>query len=659
VAGTGTAGVLDHPDAFRARFSDPFGVAVDADGTIFVTDGGDAHRIRRISPRGGVVTIAGGEAGFVDGRGAEARFNTPSGLALSADGALIVADTVNNTIRRVTRDGVVTTMAGDGVAGYVDGPARTARFNGPIGIAVDAAQRVIVADTYNDRIRAIEPDGSVMTVAGDGRPGYVDGPAGEARFNTPCGVSAGADGTIYIADTGNDAVRIISPSGLVGTLWTSPPGGLYRPTGIAIDDRGILYVTDERGIVVEIRPNVGARALAGTRSGLRDGAGEEARFRGPSGLAIAGPQQLVVADRRNAAVRLIAAPSALTLRLPSPPRDTRVDAPARPTVPLLWPLAPFEGPHEITGTLGEARGSESERLHAGLDVHAVEGTIVHAVRGGVVSDPVATAAPGTLNESIRIGRLAYVHLRAGRHRRDEPFEDTRFVHTFEGEQLVHTRVKRGARFTSGEPIGTVNRFSHVHLNVGWPGQEINPLEYGLVQFADTVPPTIRRGGIRLFREDGQPLTERKNRRVIVSGRVRIVVDAWDQVNGNARRRRLGLYRLGYQVLNRDGTPVAGFDAPRETIRFDRLAPEPDAARIIYSSGSGIPEYGRRSTHFLYVVTSRLRGGVAAADAWDADALPPGDYLLRIIAADISGNEATANRDLPITIGVPAVAAASR
>ena len=128
-----------------------------------------------------------------------------------------------------------------------------------------------------------------------------------------------------------------------------------------------------------------------------------------------------------------------------------------------------------------------------------------------------------------------------------------------------------------------------------------------------------------------------------------VVDAWDQVDGNAARRRLGLYRLGYQVLLADGTPAAGFENMRDTIVFNRLDAAPDAARLVYAPGSGIPFYGRRRTKFLYAVTNTFRDGVAAPGVWDTSALPPGNYTLRVRAADIRGNEAIANRDVQVTI----------
>jgi hypothetical protein len=121
------------------------------------------------------------------------------------------------------------------------------------------------------------------------------------------------------------------------------------------------------------------------------------------------------------------------------------------------------------------------------------------------------------------------------------------------------------------------------------------------------------------------------------------------VNGNAKRRRLGLYSVGYQLLKSDGSPVTGFESPRETIVFDRLSTAPDAARIVYAPGSGIPFYGRRVTRFLYIVTNTFRGGQPSTGLWDPSSLAPGNYIIRIRAKDVRGNEAIANRDLAIAI----------
>jgi hypothetical protein len=278
---------------------------------------------------------------------------------------------------------------------------------------------------------------------------------------------------------------------------------------------------------------------------------------------------------------------------------------------------------------------------------------VFAVRDGLVTSPIATGEFGTLNEWLRIGPLTYVHIRAGRTRRAEVFDGNRFVATYdESGRLVRVRVKRGARFTTGETIATANPFNHVHLNVGWPGEEHNPLRFKLTQFEDRLPPTIARGGVRLYGEDGQPLVRRARGRVLVWGRVQVVVDAWDRADGNKPGRRLGLYAVGYRILHRDGSAAQGLEDTADNIRFDQLTLTPDAARLVYAPGSGIPYYGRRVTRFLYVATNTLRDGAAGAGHWDTRLLPPGDYLLRIVASDIRGNTALANRDLPVTITPP-------
>lgn len=721
LAGDGVVSSRDG-EAARARFADPFGVAVAADGTIYIADGGDHPRIRRIARPPAVnkdgafakavetarwiglewigfdvlydpstaeaeanevvSTLAGGEYGFADGVGAEAKFGTLSALAIDAHDTLYVADTGNNAIRRITPDGRVTTIAGDGVAGYQDGPGPQARFNAPIGIAVDTSGRVIVADTYNDRIRAIAPDGAVTTIAGSAEPGLLDGAADLARFDTPCGVAIDASGRIYVADTANNIIRIVdqtaqhdasgaaaaavattTASAVITTVSTPQwafPEALVRPVGISVGAKGDLYVTDARGRIVEIISNGATRTLAGSTPGFHDGVGGEARFRNPSGIAQAGPGRLVVADAGNALVRLVGARTRMPFRPPPLPSIApKFDADRFGQQPLLWPIAPQEGPHEIAGTLGEARGTQgSERFHAGIDVRIEDGTPVHAVRDGIVTDPIATDDYGSLSEWLRIGAVSYVHIRAARGRDNAPFDPERFVATYDAAtgKTARIRVKRGARFHTGDVVGSVNRFNHVHLNVGWPGQEYNPLRFGLLQFEDTVPPAIARGGVLLYDEFGEPLKTRVKGRLAVSGRVMVVVDAWDQADGNRANRRLGLYDLGYQVLTPDGQPAPGFEHVRETLRFDRSVSDVEAVRLVYAPGSGIPFYGGRRTRFLYVVTNTFRDGVAEPGFWDTTPLAPGNYILRAWATDINGNPAVVNRDLPVVILPPAAPA---
>ena len=649
VSGALGEGMVDGPP-WVARLSEPFGVAVDADGAIYVSDAGDAQRIRRVLADGRVETHAGQGRGFADGDRATARFDTPSALAIDRAGMLYLADTGNHAIRRIARDGTVTTLAGDGIPGGADG--REARFNGPVGVAVDAAGRVIVADTYNDRIRAIAVDGTVSTLAGGTWPGHQDGAAGEALFDTPCGVALDAAGNIYVADTGNGALRRIDPTGNVATILQDVDGAALRPIGVTVSPEGALYVTDERGRIVEVRPDGAARMLAGLAPGYADGRADRARVRRPSGIAAAEAGRLVFADTGNAAVRAITARSLTRVQPPwTAGAAPHFAAEAFARTPLLWPVSPMEGPHEIAGTIGEARGGAgAERFHAGIDVRVNEGVPVRAVRDGVVSSPVSTGDFGTLNEWLRVGPVAYVHVRAGR-MRDDDIVASGFVSSYDAEgRLARVRVRRGTRIAAGATIASANPFNHVHLNVGWPGEEINPLTLRLPHFRDTVAPTIAAGGIHLYTEEWQPLPRRGKRPVAVTGRVRIVVDAWDQVDGNRPGRRLGLYSLGYEVL-RAGKPLgAGVATRRDTLVFDRLAAQPEAARIVYAPGSGIPFYGGRRTRFLYVVTSTFRNGIAADGLWDTSGLPPGHYTIRVHARDISGNEAAANRDLPVSVG---------
>lgn len=667
IAGDGSPAFRDAAQSAQAAFSDPFGNAAGLDGSVYVSDAGDSNRIRKIAPDGVVSTLAGGAEGFADGAGAAASFNTPSGIALDASGNIYVADTGNNRIRKVTPQGVVSTLAGDGTPGYVDGPAAQARFDGPIGIAVDASGNIFVADTYNDRIRMITSDGHVSTVAGAGRPGYADGDAGVAFFDTPCGVVITTDGAVIVADTGNYRLRKISHDGKVTTLPVvfppeAKPDYLSKPLGLALTHDGFLYVTElDRSRIVQIAPDGAARVVAGGGSGFADGTAT-ARFNQPAGLAI-DPRadrlgELYVADGGNYLVRKLgqssAAPATPILKEPLP-RLTNATL-GEPS--LLWPLDPQQRPHEVVATIGEVRGSfdstdSRDHLHSGLDVFGAYGDVVRTVRSEKVTSPLANWSFGSLNEGIRVGVVSYIHMHVGRDKEAKMFADPRFVPVQEGEgkdrKLARVRVRRGTRFRPGDALGTVNRMYHVHLNIGPPGAEINPLSLSPIGFTDDVAPIIEKNGIQLFDEAGAQLTEKRAGRLLVSGRVRIVVDAFDRTNMNASRRRLGLYRLGYQILKPDGTPAPGFDEPRINIVFNRLPSDREATKLTYASASGITVYGSATTRFLYEVTNTVRDDLASPGTWDTSVLPPGDYILRIIASDHSGNEAPEGRDLLITL----------
>jgi sugar lactone lactonase YvrE len=598
-----------------------------------------------IGPDGKISSIAGGVEGFVDGVGDKALFNSPSGLAIAPNGELLVADTGNNCIRRVPIEGETSTIAGNGKPGYADGPDRQAQFNGPIGVAVDAHGNIYVADSYNDRIRKIMPDGQVSTVAGQGTPGYADGDRNTALFDTPSGIVVANDNSLIVADTGNDRLRRISAEGNVTTL---PVTDLSSPIGLAITHDNFIYVTElDRSRVVQIAPDGTTRVIA-----------DDARFNQPTGTAIdpngRGPARLYVADSGNYLVRKLDPAPTQTAATSIDPLPKLTNETLRQQQ-LIWPVAPQESPHEVVATMGEVRGSfdstdSRHHLHSGLDVFGAYGDTARAVRSEKVTSPLANWGFESLNEGFRVGVVSYIHIRVGRDKDGKMFDDARFIPVNDGTgKLVRVRVRRGARFNPGDALGTINKMWHVHMNIGPPGGEINPLSLSPVGFNDTIAPTIEKDGIQLFDSSGKRFTQKQGERLLVSGPVRIVIDAFDRTNMNADRRRLGLYRLGYQVLKPDGTPATGFDQPRIDLLFNRLPPEREATKIAYADESGITVYGSKTTRFLYEVTNTVRDGKAAPGVWDTSQLAKGDYVLRIIAADYSGNEAQQGRDVLITV----------
>ena len=556
-------------DGSPIALSDPFGVAAGVDGTIYMTDAGDYNRVQKITPEGTITTIAGGAEGFADGAGDKALFNTPSGIAVTLDGNLIIADTGNNRIRKLTPAGQSSTVAGDGTAGYADGTANTAQFNGPIGVAVDTRGNIYVADSYNDRIRLITPDGVVSTVAGKGTPGYADGDRDTALFDTPSGIVVAGDGSLIVADTGNDRLRRISSEGNVTTF----PAELSSPIGLALTHDNFLYVTElDHSRVVQIAPDGVSRVIAGDAP--------ETRFNQPAGIAIIEsldePAKLYVADSGNYLFRKLdptpsASAATLTDALPKLTNETLRQQ------SLSWPINPQDRPHEVVATIGEVRGSfdsndSRHHLHSGLDVFGPYGETVHVVRSEKVTSPLANWAFGSINEGIRVGVVSYIHIHVGRDKDTKMFDDPRFIPVNDAEgKIARVRVRRGTRFQPGEAIGTVNKMYHVHMNIGPPGGEINPLSLSPVGFTDTIAPTIEKDGIQLFDSTGTRLTKKEGERLILSGPVRVVVDAFDRTNINAERRRLGLYKLGYQVLKTDGAPAPGFEQPRINIVVQSFA----------------------------------------------------------------------------------------
>jgi DNA-binding beta-propeller fold protein YncE len=618
-------------------------VALDAKGRLYVADAGDTDRIRRIDRDGRVTTLPG-------------TFDTPSGLAIDRAGDVIVADTGANAIRRISPKGEVTTLAGDGTAGFRDGPAAQARFNGPIGVAVDGKGNVYVADTYNDRIRLIAPDGQVKTLAGGAAPGFADGVGASAAFDTPCGIALDRSGAILVADTGNDAIRKLTPDGRVATLARGAlddrDGVLRAPVGLAATWDGFVYISSfRRGRIVELSPRGELRILSGRDA--PDAGNSALRLASPAGLALDRAGALYVADASAYAVRK------LSPRRPGAAVVNQQIAAAPPAfvhaASFPWPVAPQTAWHEVVGGMGEVRGDYKgearDHIHAGLDVRADVGQTVLAVADEKVESPLPDWDLDGLSEGLRIDAMTYIHMKVGRTPAGAPLDPARFqlVRDTTGH-LAAVRVKRGTRFHVGDPLGTVNRMAHVHLELGPPGGQINPMVLRFPGLADHFAPRI--SAIQLFDTAGRRLTDTQRGRLVVpakGGALSIVVDAWDQVDGDEARRRVGLYTAGFQILRPDGSPVHGFEQPRIGIQFDRMPLDREAVKIAYAPASGDAVHSAQPTRFLYVVTNRVRGGEAQVEGWDPAALEPGDYVVRILAADYAGNQALAGRDLPIAV----------
>jgi sugar lactone lactonase YvrE len=326
----GTASTARFGGGFYFGLCGPCGVAVDSAGKVYVADSYN-QTIRKVTPDGVVRTLAGlaGSYGGADGTGSAARFNYPSGLAVDSAGNVYVADTSSDTIRKVTAGGVVTTLAGlAGSNGSSDGTGNAARFRNPSGVAVDGAGNVYVADRDNETIRKVTPGGVVTTLAGNaaivnqwGSPigGYADGTGSAARFNWPSGVAVDSAGNVYVADTGSFTIRKVAPGGVVTTLaglagsqgsadGTGSAAQFNGPHGVAVDSATNLYVADTYNCTIRKVTSSGVvTTLAGLAGsyGTNDGMGSAAQFNSPSGVAVDSAGNVYVADTGNHTIRKV------------------------------------------------------------------------------------------------------------------------------------------------------------------------------------------------------------------------------------------------------------------------------------------------------------------------------------------------------------------
>ena len=317
----------------NALFSDPAGMVADASGNLFVADSGN-HAIRKVSAMGVVTTIAGqlGVPGS-GGTGAQAKFNRPCGIAMDRAGNLFVSDTGNHTIRKITPAGGVSTIAGSvGQSDFANGSGTTARFSSPLGLAVASNGTLYVADSGNHVIRVISPSGLVGTLAGSPENwGSEDGVGGAARFNGPVGVALNEHGDLLVSDANNHTIRKVTASGVV-TTWAGAPGfdgcvdGIGRaarfcmPAELAADRHGNVFVADSFNHVVR---KISREGQVTTVTGLpgSDGAGDgvngQARLFNPYGLAVRPDGSLALADAYNQLLRVVLIPVGVNIDVSS------------------------------------------------------------------------------------------------------------------------------------------------------------------------------------------------------------------------------------------------------------------------------------------------------------------------------------------------------
>lgn len=332
VAGTGTTGYSgSNGAATKATFASPSAVAYDSKGDLFIADTNN-NVVREVSPSGVVTTIAGdGQQGYSGDGGAatSAELNTPTGIALDSNGNLYIADSGNNRIREVS-NGNISTVAGNGTAGYSGdgGPATSAELDMPSAVAVDSYGNLYIADTDNQRIREVA-SGTISTAVGDGEQGFSGdgGPATNAALDTPTGVAVDASGNLYIADSHNNRIREAS-NGTITTVAGSGPAGLAagysgdggsataaelaKPTGVAIDAAGNIYIADTNNNRLREVGNGGISTVAGTGVqgyGGDGGAATSAVLNHPSDVAINSTGDAVIADAQNERVRAVNLPT--------------------------------------------------------------------------------------------------------------------------------------------------------------------------------------------------------------------------------------------------------------------------------------------------------------------------------------------------------------
>jgi sugar lactone lactonase YvrE len=324
----------------NAAFSDPAAIVVAANGNYFLADSRN-HAIRQVTTNGVVSTFAGqlGVAGTANGKGTAAQFNYPSGLAFDRSGNLFVSDTGNNTIRKITANGTVSTLAGvAGSSGFLDTAVVSALFNAPLGIAVWTNGTIFVADSGNHCLRKIV-GGIVTTFAGTPQVwGSSDGVGTNAQFNAPCGLALDASGNLFVSDANNHTIRKVATNGVVSTIagaagqdgasdGDSANARFRNPAELVFDLKGNLFVADSFNQTIrKISTNGTVSKVSGAVRicSATNGANGLGKFFNPYGIAVAANGSLVVADTYNELVRVVLVPFTVTLQATGNPAARKI-----------------------------------------------------------------------------------------------------------------------------------------------------------------------------------------------------------------------------------------------------------------------------------------------------------------------------------------------
>jgi sugar lactone lactonase YvrE len=315
LAGNGVLGFANG-DAKSASFSNPMGVAVDSSGNVYVADSRN-NLIRKVTPDGTVSTFAGsGKQGSADGKGVAASFFFPTALATDTEGNVYVADTHNSRIRKITPDGMVSTFAGKPTK-LINDIKDTAGMDHPSGIAVDKNGNVFVSDLNKDFIKKVTPDGKVSIIAGNGDRGKKNGKGGAASFYLPVGLAVDGNDNLYVCDSYNNMIRKITPDGTVTTIAGRSKKGskdgkdttasFWHPNSLIVDKSGNVYVADMgNNKIRKITPDGIVTTFAGSdKHGAGNGGIKEASFYQPYGIASDKNGNLYVADYQNNLIRKI------------------------------------------------------------------------------------------------------------------------------------------------------------------------------------------------------------------------------------------------------------------------------------------------------------------------------------------------------------------